>query len=608
MDEEARKWLEPLRRAITALPDEGTAGQPHFTAVYEETLTATLHGTTYYIPDGLFRSVEDEFTHNEQGRWLAEYEYVVRQPAVEMAVKVHKLAPLHIRDKGRNGWRLADFARLPDAQRAHLTLNEVAALRLYTSSWFVTVNTALRTRNAATVREWATVISVLTSAIIKLSELSLPDTVVYRSYPAHMPSFLGTTVQETLVEHAFGSCSSDPTYVAAYNGHKHTEGAFLVVQPTFGSRAADITSFSQYPEQSEHIFPPGTAMRLVHQERLGAKLLSLVQPQICAMRHHTNRLLYPWSSPADPLTPLEYEMTLASAAPPEADALAADPTSGGPNNGGPNKRARTVPSNGKFASMLPEMITGEPKLAALGLEDYMGLSPEQALRRSGCSTRKAALVAEFEASGDAQLQEWLRYVLHGTAERATLDWGERDAGHEGMRLEDFHACEQAKSARLELEHVLALRLYTCTPVALVLNAPLRAFARHAETGALLRPISMAQAHPFPVTIFLIHEAIRRLRDATGDQTVTLWRGMKNVGVAADFVRAGGVEMAPMSCSYSLETALFYSQSPHSLILKMVTKSFMERGADVEWLSAFPREKECLVCTATRRACTPPAPR
>jgi len=52
-------------------------------------------------------------------------------------------------------------------------------------------------------------------------------------------------------------------------------------------------------------------------------------------------------------------------------------------------------------------------------------------------------------------------------------------------------------------------------------------------------------------------------------------------------------MAPMSTTYSLSTALFYSQSPHSVIFKIVTRSFMERGADVAWLSAFPNERECL---------------
>ena len=48
-----------------------------------------------------------------------------------------------------------------------------------------------------------------------------------------------------------------------------------------------------------------------------------------------------------------------------------------------------------------------------------------------------------------------------------------------------------------------------------------------------------------------------------------------------------------STSRELKTALFYSHSDCSVIFKIVTRSFMERGADVAWLSAFPGEKEVL---------------
>ena len=43
----------------------------------------------------------------------------------------------------------------------------------------------------------------------------------------------------------------------------------------------------------------------------------------------------------------------------------------------------------------------------------------------------------------------------------------RDAGHEGMRLPDF--CARPEAAHLTIEHVLALRLYTCTPVSFALG-------------------------------------------------------------------------------------------------------------------------------------------
>lgn len=40
-------------------------------------------------------------------------------------------------------------------------------------------------------------------------------------------------------------------------------------------------------------------------------------------------------------------------------------------------------------------------------------------------------------------------------------------------------------------------------------------------------------------------------------------------------------------------ALPYSMSESSLLFKIKTKSFMQRGADLQYLSAFPAEKELL---------------
>ena len=60
---------------------------------------------------------------------------------------------------------------------------------------------------------------------------------------------------------------------------------------------------------------------------------------------------------------------------------------------------------------------------------------------------------------------------------------------------------------------------------------------------------MRSDHPFPATVAMVNEGIKRLRDAEGDSLVTLWRGIKNMKVALDFLRAGGVEMAPMRSLY-----------------------------------------------------------
>ena len=565
-----------MRKALLSLPDK-PPGQPRFVEKYASDNSPVLHGTTQYILNGLSRSMEAEFRDNDreagaaEGKWWSNYQYVVYERAEEMPVQVFELAPIHTRDKGHAGWTLEDFVSTPQARRANLTHAEVAAVRLYSSNWFPTVNHALRSRDAKVIEDWATTISLLTSAVIKLSELSPLDQTCYRSMPAAFPAlrtFSGATAAETVVDPAFMSCSLDVDYVAAYNGGKHTEGTLLVYDPTFSSRGANISFLSQFPEQAEITYPPCTSFQIVAVERLPnlPKYIARVRPQICAMRHFTEGLRYPWSSPLDPLTHDEYDQTLDA----EVKRLGEG-------------------SMGKFGSEMREMITGEPKLAALGLESYLRID-DISKHLGACTSRLEAIEAEFRTSNDAELLWWLQYVQHEPASCESVRWGMRDAGHEGMRLPDF--CARPEAAHLTIEHVLALRLYTCTPVSFALNAPLRAFARDAD-GQLVRPIAMSDPYPFPVTISLIHEAIKKLRDAEGDQVVTLWRGAKNMRMAQDFLRGGGVEMAPMSTSYSLATALFYSHSPNSILFKLVTKSFMERGADVAWLSAFPGERECL---------------
>lgn len=571
-----------MLRALLALPDD-VPGEPRYTEMFSSDHSPGLHGTTGYIPNGLTRSMEAEFRDNDrddetrEGKWWPDYRYVVYEKAVEERVQVFTLAPFHTRDKGRAGWTLANFTSTPQARRAKLTQAEVAAVRMYSCAWFASINRALRSRDARVIEQWATTISLITNAIIKLSELSPLDQVCYRSLPAEFPAlhtFSGATATETVVDLAFMSCSLNSDYVAQYNGGKHTEGTILVYQPTFSSRGADISFLSQYPEQHEVTYPPCTSYHVVAVKRLTSlpKYIALVRPQICTMRHFTEGLRYPWSSPLDPLTNEEYEIIL------EADL----------------KRLGEG-TQGKYGGEMREMVTGEPKLAALGLESYLGLH-DMAEVMGRYTTKVGAIEAEFKATSDGELLWWLDYVQNQSASCQSMKWGMCDVGHEGMRLADF--CKRPEAAHLAPEHVLALRLYTCTPVSYAINTPLRTFKLNASGGdgqkqTLARPIAMRDPCPFPVTIYLINEAIKKLRDAEGDQVVTLWRGVKNMEVAKDFLRGGGVEMAPMSTSYDLATALFYSYSPNSILFKVVTQSFMERGANVAWLSAFPGERECL---------------
>jgi len=72
--------------------------------------------------------------------------------------------------------------------------------------------------------------------------------------------------------------------------------------------------------------------------------------------------------------------------------------------------------------------------------------------------------------------------------------------------------------------------------------------------------------------------------------------MSNREIFDTFMEEGGTELAPMSCSAELPVALHYSQGPEGTINTLLwihTEDFMDRGVDLEWLSAFPHEKEFL---------------
>ena len=163
----------------------------------------------------------------------------------------------------------------------------------------------------------------------------------------------------------------------------------------------------------------------------------------------------------------------------------------------------------------------------------------------------------------------------------------RTASGDGMTLADFVSDPNSREAELEEAHVLALRLYT-TRAFLLINIPLRDLGRH-ERG---------EAHPLPVTVAFLAEAIRRLRAvgaklANAHSPVVLYRGLANRTVPPAFFKEGGTEYAPMSTTNDLSVAVRYSASRSSVLLRMVTKSFIERGADISYLSAFPGEAEVL---------------
>lgn len=96
----------------------------------------------------------------------------------------------------------------------------------------------------------------------------------------------------------------------------------------------------------------------------------------------------------------------------------------------------------------------------------------------------------------------------------------------------------------------------------------------------------------------IADGIKKLRakhaeGGSATQVVQLYRGMRNLAISDAFMaeRRGGTELAPMSTTSDIGVAASYSLSGASLLFKLKVNNFMQFGADLQWLSAFPAEAE-----------------
>ena len=233
------------------------------------------------------------------------------------------------------------------------------------------------------------------------------------------------------------------------------------------------------------------------------------------------------------------------------------------------------------------LVTGKPENAALGLSIFMRVDDDAIW--AGMARGVVAIEEEFANHGTDADRECLEYVLHGRAGES----GDRgfDLFHKrppderrGQPFAYFVNHPDSRRAHLKASHVLALRMYT-TPAFASMNDPLRS--------------QSTEPHPFAVTVALLADAIKKLRavgaqSADAHSSVELWRGMRNMVVTDEFLSSGGTEMAPMSTTTDLDVALDFSDNAEArLLFKLCTSSFMERGAEVSYLSVFPDEMEIL---------------
>ena len=230
-------------------------------------------------------------------------------------------------------------------------------------------------------------------------------------------------------------------------------------------------------------------------------------------------------------------------------------------------------TSAKYTADAADLLLSEPGEAARGVAHHLGVPYLELLTRMGRGVQ--AITDEFESHGTDDDKRWLHYVLH---EPAAHHEGLQDPERAGVHLAYFVAHPKTRAAGLEEVHVVALRLYTSTAFA-SLNDPLRQ-----STGG---------AHPFAVTVAFVAEGIKRLRavDAGARAPLRLWRGLCNV--RGDIPRTGGTEPAMLSCTPDLEMAARFATSRQALLFLVTAKTFMQRGASLDFLSCFPQE--CEVC-------------
>ena len=292
-----------------------------------------------------------------------------------------------------------------------------------------------------------------------------------------------------------------------------------------------------------------------------------------------------------------------------------------------------------------KMRFGKPIESSLALHKLLGIEEEELsrLRQAG----EAAIIDEVAAHGRHHRDEygwtdsdWMKYVKDGRVnERQPPEVLEEfsasplsghsvgapsggfsasgapiegfDKGHQGMKLDDFLNHPLAVTAGLKRQHVLALRLYSCS-VYRSINKPL-------HDGC-----SPERPHPYPALVANITEAFRKLRAAAEENQIhgkvaglslqpaplTLWRGAHNIDLSnSEFKQRGGTEVSVLSTSTNRSVAEQWAvraakasaqaaadkgeevEKASFVLLRVRIDNPSQFGADLSPFSVFPHERE-----------------
>ena len=250
------------------------------------------------------------------------------------------------------------------------------------------------------------------------------------------------------------------------------------------------------------------------------------------------------------------------------------------------KKVRTRPNGGKFVAGKIEL--GKPVQAAHGLADLMGhtiMSIMQLISAHGGDGVRA-IQQEIADHGSDEDKMNLRCLLDGTYVNPPHEDGTDPTPSEiaarSQTIETLMTTHQVTTAKLDAAHVLALRLYT-TSSHKSINAPLR------DTGSV---------HPLAATTYYISEGLKKLRaveasSPDANTPKTFWRGLKNREIGSEFIAKGGCEFGCMSTSAFKNVAVEFALSTVPFLFQIETKDFLQRGADISFLSVYPDEQEML---------------
>ncbi len=480
-----------------------------------------------------------------------------------------------------------------------MTIVEVIALRLWSGPMGVKYNKMIRRYTAGhrEGQEWrvelekklclgnkySTTIHVIQSAISKLGKIN-PNSKGYsgsNNLLLHERFWKNHPEMNTKggVEGGLMAVTKDRDVAKYYATLEDAPiGIIFEIDMSTMERGAEIGWLAQYPHENETLLPPLTYLNVEHirmdPTTDGDNLLMVVEAR--ARISQSIRVEQPL------LTDAENELIRRA--------------------GREEEQSATVISNSKLLSRFSDeenyLITGSPMESVLGLYDLLGVDDHKI--QKGKIQGIKELEREILASGDEEVITNMKYVLYKEASESLFSNGVRDLNNAGKRLIDFVNHPVAKKYQLREEHVAALRIYT-TSAFRSINNPLR--------NNMLKHEKEKKPHPFPVTVSLIDDAIKRLRASTAKtfeskpnddsqkESIYLWRGMKNTKITEEFLhgKKGGTELGLMSTTRDLKIAVDYSKSAegNALLLKFRVDNIKQFGADISWLSAFPSEEEIL---------------